>query len=411
MQKILKMLLEIIGGVLFVGFTLQIILGILWMFANIKSIYSLISLVWVGIAFWAAFKMVHVFFKCNIYLRVWGSLVITSFPFAMQIHMQDWRLSVLCSCLMLGLSFVLETKLCFLIPCGIAIILAPEYGFFSALLAICYLISAGRKDHPGSKKIIFRALGLCGIIVLCQLSSIGIRNIPVVEEKLLIDDSGVADSINEALLRRFMWPEVQQNYGVWPEAAKKAVKYEKAVEYNKYPATFAAKLIKNLNKKNEAGDVNAICRELAYISIRNNTSGILHDIFRDAAGYGLSPCVVLRQLDGRSGESYTGINYDSMREKSPELTSFYIRYSCYWFVFALAFTVLCRALRAGDRRGINKSRLIYSVLLCSVMVAFYTLQGAGIMDYRRTVFVTAMWLVFMTGTTCFALGGINENKA
>ena len=133
---------------------------------------------------------------------------------------------------------------------------------------------------------------------------------------------------------------------------------------------------------------------------------IIHDVIADAGAYTLAPIVLQRQLSGKFYDSYSGSNYDAMRQHTPFLTKYYLDYGCWWFTAALLMVLLrkaaavCGSLFGKKRESVGMKKSVWAVafmcLLTSLcMVLGYTMRGAGMMDYKKTITVGLLWMAWM----------------
>ena len=84
-----------------------------------------------------------------------------------------------------------------------------------------------------------------------------------------------------------------------------------------------------------------------------------------------------------------------MKAHTPGITKHYIAYEGWWFVTGIVVAALISIITINDKRKsllAGKGLLIVSAL---VMVIYYTMQGAGIMDYKQTIYVTVLWTLWM----------------
>lgn len=141
---------------------------------------------------------------------------------------------------------------------------------------------------------------------------------------------------------------------------------------------------------------------------------ILHEIAWDAFGYSLSPAANRLLLAGRGYTTCCGRNYDIMRRNTPMLTKYYVDYGCWWFGVGLAITVPGEILcLCGRRRFVRKSGSVgkflfclgVCVVTCGIVVVWYTMQGAGIMDYKHTIVTGSLWAAWMTVVCGKAISG------
>ncbi len=132
-------------------------------------------------------------------------------------------------------------------------------------------------------------------------------------------------------------------------------------------------------------------------------------------GYCASPVILQLQLSGDAYDSHSGRNYEIMRRSAPVLTKQYVNYGR-WFAAAAVLTALLLAARLaagerpyGKREGLLSVAVLFSAACC---VLWYTMQGAGIMDYKYTVLINQVWFLwsFKTSDVRGEDGSRNEGK-
>ena len=111
-------------------------------------------------------------------------------------------------------------------------------------------------------------------------------------------------------------------------------------------------------------------------------------------GYGATAIIFRMQLEGKSYDSYTGRNYEAMRGNSPILTKYYVEYGCWWFGCCLILTVILTLLRMRERRRVPWGMIFLDISISGILIVALTMRGAGMMDYKYTVAVNALWLIW-----------------
>lgn len=404
LKKAVLHISAVIKGILFTGFSIQILMGIYWMgchylqvqdFAEADSVLYLwifrltgenpqiMFLVQLLFAFYAAYRFVDLLCfrsggSCPGYRKlyvVWGSLAILTFPFAMQCHLALQPFSLMGSLFLLTLSFFYEMIVC------------PQ-GF------------------PGGKKGLRRKAGFLTAAVLCA----GFMTIL----------SGMADrheeepecSLASAMASRMAWPDLWSDFEYWPEDLREIagdVVWQASLSADNMKILFAA--LEERAGREAAGEY---CRQIAEIGWRYHSSDIIHRICWDMLGYTMTPFVFRQQMEGVLFDSYTGSNYEAMQMHMPVYTKRYVEYSCWWFGCCLVLAVGLAILHIFTVRRLSDKRSVLAggvcILAAGVLVTALAMRGAGRMDYRYTIAVNELWLLWALRQMCGG-AGISGGKA
>jgi hypothetical protein len=204
-------------------------------------------------------------------------------------------------------------------------------------------------------------------------------------------------SISFALACRTAWPFLSADYHGWPDELLEVLGDEVyEVSYAPDNMELIMKpLVENAFAEKEA---DRLYRVIAKNSWTHRTSVILTYIRWDVIGYAATPFILPAQLEGEKFDSCSGRNYEIMREQAPVLTKYYVRYSCWWFVVCIVCAALLTALLCiGERRFVWKEfwrGLAVCFFSAGVLVAWYTMQGSGIMDYKESFAVSGLWIIW-----------------
>lgn len=455
MQKACKAFFAVAGGVLFIGFSIQIVLGLGWMVCNFPGfqqfgesglyveisksficdeyegiLYPVLILMARGIedffripyhyilyllqlclAFVAAYRLLQSAGVKGRGLTVWASLALLTFPMAMQCHLAVLPDSLTGSFLLLELSFAfhilhqggelrsrqLIKVLAFWL---LAALMQPVYLYLGAIPVIfLFFFGMVKSRKTNKKKILYN-----GIMILAFAGMItGVEDLTQVEGYY----GRVHPSLNASLMSRCAWLYVENGYELWPREAKETVPWEQAVQISHYADNMERILAKPLEEAVGVERAREIFGEIAGIAWQHHKSKILHNAAWDVVGYTFSPAVLQRQLTGKAYDSYSGRNYDIMRARTPQLTESYLNYSCWWFAAGLGvaavvqMAVIGKALYRAWRRTSAISfhgGKVLSVFIClftsGALVLLYALRGAGMMDYKKSIAVTLLWLLW-----------------
>lgn len=370
----------VIRGMLFIGFTVQILLGLAWMCRNFgqvqgfgepdSALYGGLFRLLGGIPqllyllqLAAAFLAGDFFLKSfpgerspaggkGRFWGLWRGLALLAYPFAMQCHMAVQPFSFMGSLFLVMLSLLIR------IPKKR---LRQAVGNL-ALAAVCaglFVLLSGALDASGRE--------------------------------------GPGNSFEAAAASRFAWPTIWHDRGNWTEDLRETVE-DVLWEVSYYPENM--KLLESaLEERVGAEAARAYYRQMAEVAWRIHAPMIIRQIGWDVLGYTVTPVIFQLQLQGEAYDSYTGRNYEIMRGNSPVLTRNYVNYGCWWFgaAFFLSLPAMLAAAAQGAS-GIGKrlKALAYPAAVClvcsGILVGLLTMRGAGLMDYKYTALISQLWI-------------------
>ncbi len=365
----------IIKRILLIGFTIQMFLGIAWMCCNfmqvqdfgkiyfsgktllpeggysslyyylfviLGSIPQLMYLLQLSTAFMAGYYFLGMLVSRR--YAVWGSLVLMTFPFAMQCH-----LAILPYSFMSSLAFL--------------------------LFAFLWRLSKEEK--------LLAALG----VVLCAIL------VPVLSgwpEAAGRKEAG--HSLEAAMASRIAWPTLWNDYDRWPEELRDITR-DVVWETTYYPGNMCL-LYEAVESRTDLETAKEYYREMAEIAWTHHAPMVIRQMGWDVLGYVVTPVIFHLQLQGESYDSYTSGNYEAMRGNSPVLTRYYVEYGSWWFVCQTVLTGILAMLHISREGSFNWRALLLILVVSGIWVSVVTLRGAGMMDYKYTTAVNALWLVW-----------------
>lgn len=401
---VLRHVSAVVKGMLLIGFTAQMALGVIWMccnFAEVQNfgwrnlgrtepegaIYALygflgrippvLYLGQLGLGLFAGYRFLRIAGRVRADSRrkaaflIWGSFALLTFPFAMQCHLSVLPYSAMGSLFLLMLSFLLE-----------AVSGKGSEGPEESVSTGSF--KSGKSGCPRWKMRMCRlafAAGCGGLAVILALEA-------GADEREAIWGRG-ADA---AMASRVAWPSVWNDREYWPEELR-AVTEERELWQAAYCPGNMEIVLEGI-KLRAQGETKVYYRQMAETAWQLRRPMIVRQLAWDMLGYGVFPLIFDMQMEGRAYDSYTGRNYEIMREHAPALTGFYTEYGCWWFVWSLllAFVLLALAIAAGD---IRPGRAAVPLAVCAAagtaVVLAYTMRGSGLMDYRCTVGVNQLW--------------------
>lgn len=201
-------------------------------------------------------------------------------------------------------------------------------------------------------------------------------------------------------LSRTGWPSFESDYETFPQQLHEDIGPVIARDVTAYADGVERVLIPRLEELYGVEKTTAVLWELTGICLRDNLWTDLKNIVWDMAAYHATPPILAMQLRGRTYEAYSGINYEQMRSGAPLLARYYVTYAgrWWWMMLALAAGIwLCGLPPRGNESG--QAHRVRSFVRCWLpvvagmewMILSQVLRGSGIMDYKKTLWVTALW--------------------
>lgn len=445
MKKAANRTLSLLEKVIFIGFVIQAAIGAVWMCMNfagfqefgesvfyargieqmnadkyagilypvfllfVRGVEKVIRLPYFYLVYalqlltscYASYVFLGTVWKKRGRVRAFMAFAMSAFPMLMQCHLAVLPHSFVCS------FFLLEISAAVHVCCGkeeaggrtsakpvlfwlICLLLLPEYwylGAVPALFAGIYEAAFFLKRRPLQKGCLKGLAGYFGMVLLvCGAGVVIYGNFPNASAR-----AGAAVS-------RFAWTSLEKNFELWPEEVKGGLDREAVRESSFYADNIKRILVPLMEEAFGREQAKDYMLQIARICGEQNRSKILHEIAWDQAAYTVSPIALQMQLEGRGYDSYSGRNFDIMRAKTPQLTGIYMEYGCWWFAAALCLGAAARILifTEGIRRP-SASR-VFSLFLvlcsCGCMILWYTFRGAGMMDYKLTIAVNCVWMLF-----------------
>lgn len=399
MQKLPEHCAAVLGRVIFIGFGIQIALGILWMcnaFARLErpgeGIVCVCQIAALGAAVY--------FFAGAVRGRVFAVLSVLTFPMVLQcLVIPDMRVfasTLLISetgCVLRAMEQREGRRFLYAGLCAwlAASLLRGEYLYIGAVPMVFFWLSdcvrfsrnRGEDEDDGRrqrrKELLYRLLLLCAVAGLAA----GIGSFYQRREKLLTH-----------LTSRVVWTTLYNTYSELPKDTRVLIKYRDMVN-STYEATGIETVLRpSLEEHLGEREAETVLRALIKTSWQNSRGQILKETVWDMAGYLAAPVVLPLQLQGRAYESYSGGNYLQLLKPAPKLGRLYMEYGCKWIMASSVLGLLTGFAVRAKRRLKAGSAFVIPFLTALVMSVGYTLSGAGRMDYKNTLFVLCVWVLW-----------------
>ncbi len=206
-------------------------------------------------------------------------------------------------------------------------------------------------------------------------------------------------------LSRFAGNCLSSTYGYWPEDLKTCVDEETLLQCENYPLSRQSLLVGATEEKLGRKRARTVFLQVAKTGYQVAYRQVRHEMLVDMASYVFSPVFLQYQLKGRGPDSFSGRNVDIMKGNYPVLAGFYMDYGCWWYCIQFGIWglwVLCEVPVVFGNKEITKNitkkiKTFWKSEKCAVaaslmaigmcMVLWYTMQGAGMMDYKNTIFL------------------------
>ena len=409
MRKTAEGIISVLRGVFFVGFTVQGILGLMWMAGNFTKrqslktdsglLYPLILKIAEGMG-----KIFHIPYFCIVYVlqiaaaawAVWLFLKVFQI-FEERFWLRIWSVTVILTNFM--------TTQCLLA-------LLPNAFLASGVLIFCALTFRIKKQGNSAdtgKNIILLCFvwivltGLSGEYLVFALLLLPASFLILYGKKMLwtvfagltvtaVLGLGFGMEFWEASFSRFTWNTFFYGGQEVPGFVRDVLSEEELFSLQLYADVIPAETIPAIESRLGEKEARKFFRDSIKYAWMNSKTVILHDIAWDLLGYTVSPIIVGLQLKGEGFRSLSTRNYELMERENPVLTRFYVNYEICWaralLAAGLLWMVLCFAVT-----GMNGGReaVFFCGLSGAVEAVWYTFQGAGIMDYKQTIVAVMFW--------------------
>ncbi len=454
MQRLGRSLAQTAGRFLFLGISVQILLGICWSIRSfgifpefgdsymwLKASETLLCDDYMGIGyplflmlakgiesissipytfFVYTVQILAAFFAGIVFLRTcgakgkkfflcWGSLGLLTFPCAMQSHLAVLPVSLGYSFLLLELSALirllaqddrLTQPLHVWFRAGIwwalSTLFVVENLYLGLLpLATVWLIHLWQLRGGRMTK---RRVGQ-ELVLLAAIAGILFTLVPLWQTP---GSYGKAENtVSAAMMRRFSWTHMRNKdeYDEWPEQLRSWMSWDDAKTAGYYAGTMEDGIQKTLEDTYGKEQVQEIFRQYAIYSLKTYTSDNLHQIVWDCLGYAVPTVLLQLLLSGRGYDSFSGRNVDIMMTGDPRLTETLLKYSSWWLLMGIAAMVLVGMIygirHTSVKRGLFWQIFGVCVITAGGMIVWYTMRDAGCLDYKNGLLPGSLWLVGM----------------
>ena len=286
----------------------------------------------------------------------------------------------------------------------VAVLFMPEYIWYGAAVMLLFLIicavKCGRRSTGKSQDRETCAGKLRrGEWLQCLLIPF-LVTVALLAGQSVLTGRTYGELTSRAMVSRLGWPYFSQHFPAWSQEIWDAVGPKDAVWIDQYAENVEKDFFPAMEAFFDREQRREYYWELAKLAFTIHTKEIVIRIAQDLFGCSAAPLAMEQQLKGGGYESFTGRNYDIMMQKTPELTVWYVRYGNWWFGVGILLSILYFLMeKIGGRnaKGGRSACASGGILLAGavIMVVIAALSGAGIMDYKRVIYVTLLWYLLM----------------
>jgi len=449
MQKAVTHIRAVLNRILVTGLSVQIVLGLVWMCCSFTGVQwfaestfyvkvseslicdeytgilypfllmltkqntTLLCLLQVALALAAGFCFVGAVGVKKSCWRVWGSLVLLTYPFALQCHMAVLPNSFAFSCFLLQLALTImatkKKKRSWMIELfGVhvlwmgASLLQTEYLYLGAVPVVLFWLYDAMKY---CKKAGWRVC--CHLLLVAAFAGL------ILSINQLTQSEGAygknTPSAEAAIFKRIVWSSLEKYYFDWPEDIQDTFTTEEFQRSEEYVENMDTILLPQIESKAGLERAKEFYRDMSLHVLKNNYYQIIYEVGWDALG-NLFPVIATDKiLEGSGYHSGCVRNYENFRQDCPALACYYMNYEIWWFPIGMVLAVVQLLLGFGVKKKVWLGKHLWRILLCAipaaVMTIWYTITCVGRWDYKNGLFVGILWVVWMTVT---AVKGVEE---
>lgn len=435
MKKITGILREIVKRILFLGCCIQIVLGTIWMCLNLpclqafsvdwgifatplyeglKRVYPLVFIGQVLFAFAAGDTLFRVLLgRKNRFGSVFGSLVLLTFPFALQCHLAVSPYSLCCSVSLLLCAFLIRLcrreqtakNLLGAFLCLAALALLSRMTFWAGWCSVAVIMSV-----QTAAALFRRKAARCGRMLLLFFTLSGC--IFGTASLLKTDLVPAPREVGFAVLCRTGWPSLYKGENLLPEELWEAVdEYYPGAQISR--SEFEKTVYPGILEQYGVERGTELFWEISSVCVQLEWPYLIKQCVGDGMGNLFLPIWYQRQLSGEWYASCLGRNYEMFLLNTPAVSSLVVQYCLRGYPFFLFFTVILLLVR-GKAQG--KSGLAGVLLFALLSAVMATLRGAGMLDGKETLvanlflYMIAVNQMFSSGTVFSGDSGISEER-
>lgn len=421
-KKIAEILREIVKRILFIGFGIQIVLGMIWMCLNLfflqafsvdwgifstslyeklQCIYLPVYLLQLCFAFGAGYVLFRTLLGRHQRIQsVYGSLGLLTFPFALQCHLAVSPYSLCFSVSLLFVVFLIRLckgeqigwNLARAFLCLAALALLSRIAFWAGWCSVVAVLVT--KLVSGLRR---KRMAWCGRLLLLFLTLSGciFGGASLCRANLVPE----ASEVGSAVFCRICMPSLYKGENLLPGELWSAVGeyYSGAqITLSEFQETVCPGILEQYGRQRGT----ELFWEISVACLRLEWPYLVKQCVGDFLGNIFLPSWYQRQLEGRWYGSFLGRNYELFLMNTPKLSFLTAWYCMLGYPFCCFFVLVLFFVRKRTHGKSGFYGVILFALLCALLA---TLRGAGMLDGKETLVanqllsIVAMFLMFSSG--------------
>lgn len=227
-----------------------------------------------------------------------------------------------------------------------------------------------------------------GLACICVTLAIGIGFFLTPEKDLLALSSS-----------RIVWTTLYHDYYLLENDTADKIDYMVMSDSTLKASGIETILLPTLREEYPEEEVRELMGALMKVAWKTHPTQIMKEIVWDESGYVLPPIILILQLEHRAYDSCSGLNYRQFLQVAPQLSRHVMRYGCFWFVAAMILRLLLLLLENSRSYGVRT--FLYAAITLVAMSVWYTFSTTGRMDYKNVIYILCLWLFWMTDGATF----------
>jgi hypothetical protein len=413
-ERIKAEMSRVLSLVMWIGLTLQLVLGIFWILGNLRSMQPYADS-YEYLATAGSMRLdIGKSFLYPLFLRgikeSTARLHLTLFPF---VYINQLLFAWFSSYMVLKLFPVKYPKVyaCFL--CTMPMVMQMSMAILPdsiALSLMLLLVRIALQENMSSSKR--RTTGvMIWLLLLLFMPVYGMLSLPIFlwilwKRPLFVlgvFSLGLALSmllpqvqytLSKVVLERVSWPILDKTYPYWGEEIWTIIPPEDVRDITMLRGGISEEMA--LRLKEAVGETKAsrYMGQITKLNFSYHSREVAEQLIQDGISCVFPPLGLLWELSGREYPSAGGRNYEIMKTETPGLTKAIVAYGNIWFIAGVILILIQGILSSAVQCGAKQHSIgrICLLLLTSLPVLGYgLLTGGGMMDYKRVTFIIWLW--------------------